>query len=669
MSGSTINFTADTYDPYWIGYNGQPMVPTGIASATLPTLTGTPDYTGGNGAATLIGSGPSADVNSVAPVNYTVTTAPTTGATSVTLTALPAGIAANSGWYVQLNGGTDTPQELITGVSGNTVSWNSAVSGSGYNTTVTIHQWQPLYPYGDAEGYTIGGTYPYNGNLLVTGGTYYDSTCNTANLGWILQTNISATTWNAVNTVSGYTLNPNNYTAAEYSRRYAGALGEVPSIWQPYLGGPMFVANGIGGMSEINCATPAGFSFTTFNPANVSTASGNAVPVKPLLDYFFGGTLDAQYPMQLAFRSPSGPFPQQNGYTGPYYPATLQSAPAANATTATMALPTTVLTATASVVNTNGTTACPAGLYCYLDITSISGNMSDSGIEYAVSGTGMSFDIEPYMNASPGSTLGTGYYYMHTSMTSGVASESVTLTPVGYQQGYYTVTFNDGSGATESRVVALQPVAAGTSTETIPDAYSGSSDPTSFSRLTCASGCTTAISVAPMGDNYVGAYNVGTGTAFIMPNTRSLLFVSINQYGPEGPRADNCQPGASGSRAIPFAPDASYYMRLQISAYDLDSIINASSIYAPSPYAEWTFPGEATFHESNGCLTAPKGFAYFDPTDNKLYIEFHNQAYSSSNGDSIIDIWTVNPPSASTVRAPIYGAAWASNEDVFAAAA
>ena len=714
IDGSTMYMVGAFYNP--IGNTSN--VP-GLGSFTLPALSGTPDYTGGNGTVSLNIVAPTRPGSYYPLTPYTATAAPATGATSVTLTSVPPGIAGNDGWFIEFQG-SDTEKYEITAVSGDTVSWATALAGNSFSTTVTINQWLPDYPYGNASGDALTGSMVANGNLYIAGGTHYDGNCN-SNLGWVVQAPPSTpgTSWGAVNTVAG--------EVTEYSRLLAGTIQPTPSIWAPYFGND--IDTQFPSLAVISCYQPIGWSLFGFDSTNI-TAAGAAVPVTQFLNYTDARRLDSSYPQQLASRSLSGPFPDENGYTGPYYPATLAAAPAAGATSATFVLPSASVTMQASF--TKGQNA--------LSVTSVTGALSNSGIEYSVSGTGIpatsytepSFDYAPGTNLTTCSTTTPCTFNLDQPTAATESGVTLTLTPVGYKSGWWTVFFSDG----ESRIVHLMGGDADPQSTAIPATYSPY-DPTQFvsqvpqpydldaapisgqtsgtfaalpagiaangqwfvtftgtsagnsglyetdtvtavsgdtltwspalptgtyvaltsiyedAPLTCSGGCTTAVTVAPMGDNWVATYGGGYGGGFIVPNTRTLALVSANYYGVargKGPY-NVCDGGASSSDSIPLAPDTAPYSRLEIQLYDLGEIYDYEQAGLPqqaiSPYAMVEFPDDANIKNSVGCIgksTGATGFASFDQNSNTLFLSPSNSAGGAANGVPTVFEYAVAAP-------------------------
>lgn len=617
VNGNTMYLSGSMYDPWDTSKYAEAA---GVGMITMPTLSGTPAYDGSNGTATVpatcsynINNGlcvPWIPGSYTAPANYTWTSAPVTGATSATFTSLPPGLTANAGWYVGFNG-TTTVDRLITGVSGNTVSWGAALPTNTYTTANVVHQWNPTAACGNAQGWRIGGTLIANGNLYLTCGTYYDSGSNQT--GWIAETSPSTpgSGWGVMNTVAGQ--------PTEFSRFMMGALGNVPPIWQPFFG-PAYETGGHA-LSVISNNTPMGPTFQEFNPTNV-LMTANAVPITTGLAYYYQGVPTSAYPEQLSGRSFTGPFPQTT--TTGYYPATLTAAPSQGATSVTLVLPTGTVTATGNT--TSGQNA--------IALTAVTGTISNSGIVYNVTDTGGAIPnsdnyFQPSYDYAPGTALGAGdTFNLGASATKTLTGDSLTLVPAGYNTGYWQICFSDG----ECRTVHLQGGNTDTPEATVPFPLAGSSDPSTFAPLTgctIAAPCTAAVTMAPLGDNYVTPYDNPYGYGFFWPNTSTFATLTAHLNGPHrGRDAYNiCFTGASSSNSIPLKPDTAPTISLEFNLFnasDLYSIAHGSPApYALNPYATVAFPGASNLFESNGCLvneSGATGWVFFDPTTNILYV-------------------------------------------------
>jgi hypothetical protein len=209
--------------------------------------------------------------------------------------------------------------------------------------------------------------------------------------------------------------------------------------------------------------------------------------------------------------------------------------------------------------------------------------------------------------------------------------------------GPYQVTFSDG----ETRLVHLT-----NGNSSAPDGlYTcnyGVTGCKSFPALTgCPSaGCASSVVINPMGDNYFSEYDGPMGYAFIVPGSRSLLYVSLHEYGPSGRRGTGCDANASGSNDSPVSPDTENYRRVQITAYDLDQLYDVHegklADYEVTPYAFWEFPNWRVAANATGkCATLPgDGSFFFDPTTDILYGTFSSNDYGY--GHSVVDEWRVN---------------------------
>lgn len=411
----------------------------------------------------------------------------------------------------------------------------------------------PILNCGQANSSTycvFEGSLVYQGRLYVTVAPYYDTT-NSAN-GFIVGANSNLTSWGAINSASAPCLSA---SPEECTQRYfAGTLGVVPSVWQPYLGGPCYEANGPGLSIESNAIN--GFGFSTFDCAAYNSGGGD-IKVEESLDYYYGGVTPRQpSPYMLQYRSLSGPFPLSGGGG---CVDTLTAAPTDGATNVVLA-------------------------------TAFSGCDTPAPL------------------------------------------------------GAYQVTFSDG----EKRVVHLSNGSANIPDDLYTCNY-GMTGCSSFPALTSCptDGCSASVSINPMGDNYFSEYDGPTGYGFIVPGSRSLIFVSLHAYGPDETRGGGCNANASGTNDTPISPDVGNYDRVQITAYDLAQLYQAHEgkipVYSISPYAFWSFPNWRLASDAvNNCAEmAGSGSFFFDPSSNILYGTFSSNTYGY--GNMIVDEWRVNP--------------------------
>lgn len=577
----------------------------GIASLTLPTLTGTPDHTGGNGPTGGVTPTQTAVAPGVTPIaTYTFTAAPTTGATSATFTSLPPGIAANAGWYLDFNGVTTTDE--VTAISGNTVSWTTALPSGTYSALIPVYQWAPTVPWANAN-YALTGSAVLNGNMLVTGAATYDNGGET--LGWVVESTLpmSGTSWGAINVPS---------QGAAYSRSLACPIYQTPSAWQSTFG-PDYSTCGEG-LSIASNNIPQGPSFQEFNAANI-TFGGATVPVTPALLYTITSGQD------LEGRSFVGPFPLTT--TTGYYPATLTAAPTHGATSLTISLPTTDVVLTGNV-STNDDVAITA-------ITS--GTISNSGIEYgATDSAGVlgSAQMQPSYDYAPGTSIGVGSTItVGPDPTADATADTITMTPEGHNNTYpWTLFFSDGSSA-------VGTLTENGSTETFTP---------SAPLAGCTSSCTTSITMGPMGDAWSNDYDGPYGTGFFVPGFSTFAAVEYHQYGPVRLRNSLNPCGGenpSMSYDTPMAPDTVAYNEILLLLYSAQQILNGAQgtqpVYQADPYATLPFPDQANVLSTVGCpLAQPytNGWAYLDPANNILYLSVDGA------GAATVDEYQMTPP-------------------------
>lgn len=582
--GSTFSYGGEA-----MSVNGTTMYLAGdyytLGSVQIPTLSGTPAYDGSNGLATVITNATCIGTPSgpcVGPPTQSALTTLTTGGSLPASTAYYVYVtAANGAGQTNVSNEETITTGSTTATNSLGVSWTAQSNSTGYYVWIgTSSKGENNYFYvagGSSTSYTVttatgtSGTLPvvnetslncgqaasvthcalqgslvYNGNLYISAAPFYD-TAGGAN-GFLAEANTSLTSFGLINSASTSCL-----TAGLCTYRYfAGALGVVPSIWQPYLGGPCYEVNGP--FLAVASAAINGFGFSTFNCGSYNP-SGAAVPVTDGLDYYYGGVSRRPNQYALSYRNLTGSLPLAGGNG---CAVTLATAP----------------------VNGNTTATLSAGF----------------------AGCNTTAPDNPYI-----------------------------------------ITFSDG----ETRLVHL------TNTSTaVPDGlytcYFGVTGCASFPALTnCPTGgCTTSATVNPVGDNYLSEYDGPLGYGFIVPGSRSLLFISVHQYGPAETRGTGCDTGASGSNDTPISPDTLHYSRLQVTAYDLKDIYNAmqgsQTVYATNPYSYWEFPDwQQVANTTTNCPEMKgNGSFFFDPTTDILYGTLSSNTYGS--GNMIVDEWKVN---------------------------
>lgn len=505
---------------------------------------------------------------------------------------------------------------------------------SPYNGTATVGVVPAsLGPFGSlGSPSALTGSMVYNGNLIVTGAVRYDANC-TETTGWAALTPTSSigTTWGNLNSAA---LSALFGTSISSNRFMAGPLGMVPTIWQPYFG-TAYMTSGEG-LSIASCGISQGPSFVSFNPSSITSAGAQ-----------INGTVGLGYTVtpsqQLTKINYSGPYPLTT--TTGYYPITLSTPPVAGATSATISLPTQVVTVTADLSN--------ATVNNNLVVTAVTpgDTISNSGISYTLSDTagiltGANIGVMPAMSYAPGTALGTGTYILSNLVPGTATGDTVTMTPEGYETDVeaWEMFFSDGeirlgtiSGSKFTFITA--PVCSATSCQTI-----------SASPLTCSPSCSTSAQIAPMGDAWSTDYDGPVGYGFFVPNTRTFAALELHLNGPNfGRTISACDTNASASNSYqtPLVPDPKPYQQLLLYLYDAKQIYDAEhgsiNPYSVRPYDVIGFYDDANLADSAGCFPISyyqNGFAYFDPSDDDFYLNM-----SAGTNGAVIDYeYHLTPP-------------------------
>lgn len=551
--------------------------------------------------------------------NYTTTTPPAAGDTSITLNSMPSGVAANANWYIAFN---NTNTEEITGISGNTVSWATPLSsaGGGFTSDTAIYQGtqQGVFSTPGGGDLYFTGSLVQNGTLYVTGGGSYDGN-NNNQMGWIATAPTGITgTWGVASPAGGSAVTNivNSGTGGigtEPSRFFAGPISVTPSIWQPIIG-PDFESGGPG-FSISGTAQSWGPAFQSFNLSTVSS-TGTTVDATSGLAYY------DKTGESLEDRAFSGPFPLTT--TTGYYPATLSVAPAQGDTSETLVLPTSTITFTASVATTGE-----------MSVTAFSGAaFSDNAVTYDLSGTGIpnGATMQPAFDYAPGATLTTGNYWEGDAPTAAISSESLTATPAGYQgAAAWKMFFSDGSSA-------IGTISGSTFTPFTPLTGCVSTSP-----------CTTSVTVGPMGDEYFNGYDGQNGGGFIVPGTSTYVAFYDHNYGLQRPKnsKSTCDPNSSESWWTPLYPDTQNYQTIGMYMYKMSDLLAAyngsQAPYTASPYDYMSFPDEANLVPPSSCVittlgnTYAIGWSYFDYATDIWYV-------ATGATPTIINEYHVNAP-------------------------
>ena len=119
------------------------------------------------------------------------------------------------------------------------------------------------------------GSLAYNNRLFVTGAWTYDATGSQST--FLAPMNPDMSGQGAPCSAKG--------TAGSINRMFSNYMGLVPAIWQPYLGGPAFIAGGPGGMGGLSIISQqcCGYGFSTFDPGSI--AAGQPVAIREWINW------------------------------------------------------------------------------------------------------------------------------------------------------------------------------------------------------------------------------------------------------------------------------------------------------------------------------------------------------------------------------------------------
>jgi len=126
---------------------------------------------------------------------------------------------------------------------------------------------------------------------------------------------------------------------------------------------------------------------------------------------------------------------------------------------------------------------------------------------------------------------------------------------------------------------------------------------------------------------YYGASDT-LGAVFIVPGTRSLLFVTRH-----GARACYGTGAQCGDPLNPNQATHGYPYHLQIVAYDLAAVLAAANPWDATPYAAWDLPGVGT-----AGFNATRG-GFYDAASRTLYVS----EFDPNNGTTLVRRFAVGP--------------------------
>lgn len=121
------------------------------------------------------------------------------------------------------------------------------------------------------------GSLAYNNKLYVTGALGYNADSASRQSKFLFPMNTDMTNQGAPCAANG--------DAGDINRMFSNYMGLVPAIWQPYLGGPAFIAGGPGGESGLSIISEqcCGYGFSTFNPDSV--VAGQPVAIREWINW------------------------------------------------------------------------------------------------------------------------------------------------------------------------------------------------------------------------------------------------------------------------------------------------------------------------------------------------------------------------------------------------
>lgn len=152
------------------------------------------------------------------------------------------------------------------------------------------------------------GSLIYGGNAYITTAVSYDATGSQQK--FLTPMNANLTSQGAQCGASG--------SAGSYNRLFSNGMNVLPSIWQPYFGGPAYIQGGPGGMSGLSIISfqCCGYGFSTFNPTSV--VAGSNVTINEWLNYPYNteGTGNSDHISVLWGRSFANQFYTQSNWGG-----------------------------------------------------------------------------------------------------------------------------------------------------------------------------------------------------------------------------------------------------------------------------------------------------------------------------------------------------------------
>lgn len=174
---------------------------------------------------------------------------------------------------------------------------NGKYSGSEVASTLIAPKQIP----GIGSGSVTTGSLVYGSQLYVTEGLVYDATG--AQNTFLVPMKPDFTSQGAPCSANG--------NAGSINRMFSNYMGIVPAIWQPYLGGPAFIAGGPGGEGGLSIISQlcCGYGFSTFDPTKV--IPGQPIAIREWINWPYD-TQSSGNPEHVSALWPAGTFTQSN---------------------------------------------------------------------------------------------------------------------------------------------------------------------------------------------------------------------------------------------------------------------------------------------------------------------------------------------------------------------
>ena len=238
----------------WLGANNRGFTPHSVGPLNLPLVTSNPNYL-----FSYLGS-----------YNLPSAFAYGSGGMSVAVVGGQKVMYVSGNQSSNINCGSCTAPTQAQVEAGFTPA--TVVSPVNVNNKVNINQ------AASSSLLYVTGTYVLNNTVYMTGTIFYPSGGPSQQTGFVWTADTGLTTFGTPCSAIGSAGHNSNGL-------YGGPVAPVPSIWQALLGGPHFIASGLGD-TQVQSAC-VGFGFSTLDLTKVSS-SGGSVNVNELTNYPYG---------------------------------------------------------------------------------------------------------------------------------------------------------------------------------------------------------------------------------------------------------------------------------------------------------------------------------------------------------------------------------------------